>query len=226
MIRTRFSIALLLTAVVAIGCSEDDAPTGVSVEPTFGSEDGPGNAGGSGVIRFSAPIGSLNTWDETSGLIARHYSPDDFCESGETPEWEFHLVTHPRGVKDAVNAHLKAHDIPVYIYLLSEVPPSFQFPPDENLSGRDYQEACDDLQTKWLYKGTHSMKITDNDAFCERQTPNSFGYSANAFVEDRDGNSYRFQLSTRIVVDWDPGCAEGEVKHSNYTVDVHPIGKD
>ena len=209
---TRLQIALLLAAAAWVGCTDDNAPTDVSIGPDFNASNGPSDPGGSGVVRFTAPIGAINTWDEETGLIARHYSPEDFCEAAETPGWEFQLVTHPRGVKDAVNAHLKAEEIPVYLYLLSDVPPDFQFPPEENLSGLDYQEACEDLRTKWLYRGTHSIMITDNDGFCSRQDPSSLGYvAANAFVEDRDGNLYRYHESARLVAYWDPGCEDAEV---------------
>ena len=81
--------------------------------------------------------------------------------------------------------------LPVYVYRLSELPPqevSAQF--------------CEDLVTKWIYRGTHQLRNHDNNLFGAPSPTNSYGWRAVGTVLDRAGKKYHYQESSSTVVDW------------------------
>jgi hypothetical protein len=130
--------------------------------------------------------------DDAQGLVVRHYNTEDadFCGGGSAaPTAEAQLVLTP----GAAIYTWKTGVLPVYVYLLSEVPPQTASP-----------EFCSDLKTKWIYKGTHVLSNHDNNLFFEPGRTDAFGYTGIGTVLDRSGRQYAYRESQLAVLVPDP----------------------
>jgi hypothetical protein len=83
--------------------------------------------------------------------------------------------------------------LPVYVYLLSEVPPQ-----------EESEQFCQDLVDKWIYRGTHKLTNHDNDLFFDPGRTNAFGYNGQGTVFDRAGKRYSYKESFLAVLLPDP----------------------
>jgi len=180
--------ALLLPLLFGLACdgSKAVAPGGAS-GAELGTGNGPANPGNSLVFRSNDGI-FLSSVDEEHGLVVRHYNTEDidFCGGGTAaPTAEAQIVFTPR----AAIYTWKTGVLPVYVYLLSEVPPQ-----DVSAS------FCSDLKTKWIYKGTHTLKNTDNNLFFEPGRTDAFGWRAQGTVLDRQGKAYSYMESLQAAI--------------------------
>lgn len=216
---------VLLAAVVAFGCSEQNGPTAsdsVVRAPSFDFTNGPPDPGNSVVVRTSGGFNFLTSVDPDRGLVARHYQADDapFCGGGTPfPDWDFQDVSHPSPLKNVIKELAKASDIPLLIYPFFDGSKPF----------------CDFLREDWIYRGTHTLINTDNNFFWFTGTggTNSFGWMSEAFVWDQDGNRYRYNETQRIIVQGlccspfiDPEPEDFTRKVPVEAIKVHPIGNN
>jgi len=186
-------VVLLLAGVSACDQSTPVAPTAneSSSHPSFGTANRPAEPGHSFVLRQPAGF-SLSTVDESQDLVVRHYNVEDidFCQEGGSPPptGEEQLVFTQHHVLES----LRFGELPVYVYRLSEVPPTNDITP----------EFCADLLSKWIYRGTHQIRNHDNNLFGFPSPTNSFGWRAEGTVFDRAGQRYHYQESESVVADW------------------------
>jgi hypothetical protein len=175
-----FVLSLFL-GVAACDQSRPTAPT--SDIPALGTGNGPDHPGHSFVFRSNDGI-FLSTVDDAQGLVVRHYNTEeiDFCGGADVfPTAEAQIVFTP----GAAVYTWKTGTIPVYIYLLSEVPPGQE--PSEQF--------CSDLKNKWIYKGTHSLTNHDNNLFFELGRTNAFGFNGQGIVFDQAGKKFSYRES-------------------------------
>jgi hypothetical protein len=182
---------------VVLGIAACEHPTPVaptSVAPTSvgpAASAAPANPGHSFVFRSVGDIDFLISVDEGQDLIVRHYDAAniDFCGgSASVPAAEHQLVLTP----GAAVYTWKTGFIPVYIYRLSEVPPTDVVTP----------AFCDDLKTKWIYRGMHQLLNHDNNLFGDPTRTNAFGWNAEGTVFDPAGGRHAYRESFLTV--WDP----------------------
>jgi hypothetical protein len=200
-------LLVLSLAFVVAACEEAQSvapsPPEVASRPAFGTANGPENPGHSFVLRFDAgvflygPGGVpffLVSVDETQDLAVRHYNAEDidFC-GGSTPEpaSEAQQVLTPPGPVVYV---WQTGVLPVYVYRLSEVPPT------EEVT----EQFCNDLKEKWIYRGTHQLLNHDNNQFFDPTRTDAFGWHAQGIVYDRAGGKHAYQESESAVVDPNP----------------------
>jgi hypothetical protein len=186
----RHPLLLLVALAFASGCDHlqptGPAETARPTVPSLGTSNGPAEPGNSFVVRLDGePF--LTSVDEENDLVVRHYDAGniDVCggtSSFPTPEQQF--VFTPNGAI----MQFRTGEIPVYIYRLSEVPPG--------------DPSCEDLETKWLYRGTHQLVARDNNFFAEPTHGNAFGYTGNGTVYDPDGQAYHYHEQFLFV--WNP----------------------
>ena len=209
---------LLLVASLAVGCTDETAPTAATeavAGPSFNFTNGPDNPGASIVFRFDN-IGGNFLLTTDGELFVRHFQSDDifFCGGSQGfPNWTFNDVWQFFPEFPAVFRELaKSGEIPVFIY-----PP---FP------GGDF---CDFLANDWLYKGTHTLVNPDNNFFWFLGVgdQDSFGWSAHGFVEDPSGNRFRYTEEFRIIVHG-PCCdpADFTINVAVANIRVHPIRRN
>jgi hypothetical protein len=179
---------VVLSLLLGLTACEEGKPTAPSDDnPMFGTGNGPAEPGHSLVVRSNDGI-FLTSVDEVNGLVVRHYNTEniDFCGGTDTPPTaEAQAVFLP----GAVIYTWKTGVIPVYVYRLSEVPPQEASP-----------QLCNDLKTKWLYKGTHTLTNHDNDVFFEPGRTNAFGWIGQGSVVDRAGRGYRYSESFQAAI--------------------------
>jgi hypothetical protein len=186
-------LSSLLVALAACNTSIPVAPAGdgSGAHPMFGTGNGPVNPGHSFVFRSNDGI-FLTSVDDANNLVVRHYNTEDvdFCGGGTAPPTaEAQLVLTPGG---AIYTW-KTGVIPVYVYLLSEVPP-------QEVS----EQFCIDLKEKWIYRGTHKLTNHDNNLFFEPGRTNAFGYNGQGTVFDRGGVKFSYRESLLAVLVPDP----------------------
>jgi hypothetical protein len=178
----------VLSLVLGLSACEQAKPTAPTNDiPVFGTGNGPAEPGHSFVVRANDGI-FLSSVDEVNGLVVRHYNTEniDFCGGTDTPPTaEAQAVFTP----GAVIYTWKTGVIPVYVYRLSEVPP-------QGVS----QQFCDDLKSRWIYKGTHTLTNHDNDLFFELGRTNAFGWMGQGSVVDRAGRGYRYNESFQASI--------------------------
>lgn len=184
---------LILSLVVVSSACEQSQPAAPTTEgrslPAFGTANGPANPGHSFVIRGAIGL-FLTSVDEGQDLVVRHYNTEDidFCGgSSSAPTAEEQVVQTPNHATET----WRTGKLPVYVYRLSEVPPQEVSP-----------EFCDDLVTKWIYRGTHQLRNHDNNLFGDPSPTNTYGWRAVGTVWDRAGKKYHYQESSSTVVDW------------------------
>ena len=130
----RHGLFVLFPLFGLIACEQTKPTAPTSDIPVFGTGNGPAEPGHSFIIRSDDGI-FLSSVDEVNGLVVRHYNTEniDFCDGTDTPPTaEAQLVFTP----GAAIYTWKTGVIPVYVYLLSEVPPEEATP-----------EFCNDLKT-------------------------------------------------------------------------------
>lgn len=185
------ALSLLLIAA-ACGGSTPAAPSSAGDEtPSFGTGNGPLTPGHSFVIRSNDGI-FLSTVDEVNGLVVRHYNTEDidFCGGATaTPTAEAQLVLTP----GAAIYTWRTGELPVYVYLLSEVPPQ-----------QASEQFCQDLKTKWIYRGTHRLTNHDNNLFFEPGRTNAFGWNGEGTMFNRAGKRFSYRESLMVTVATDP----------------------
>jgi hypothetical protein len=184
-----------LGVVLVIAACEHSAPVAPTSErPTSvnpAASAAPANPGHSFVFRSVGDIDFLISVDEAQDLIVRHYDAAniDFCGgSASVPPAEHQLVLTP----GAAVYTWRTGFIPVYIYRLSEVPPTEVVTP----------QFCDDLKTKWIYRGMHRLLNHDNDLFGDPTRTNPFGWNAEGTVFDPAGGRHAYREAFFTV--WDP----------------------
>lgn len=186
----RHPLLLLIALAFAWGCDQSQPTAPVEsaprTDPSLGTSNGPAEPGNSFVVRLDGePF--LTSVDEENDLVVRHYDAGniDFCGgSSSFPTTEEQLVFTPNGTI----MQFRTGEIPVYIYRLSEVPPG--------------EPSCEDLETKWLYRGTHQLLSRDNNFFGEFTHGNAFGYTGDGTVYDRNGQAYHYHEQFLFV--WNP----------------------
>ena len=190
--------ALLLVPLFLLACDRQPVAPDVSQTPAYGIADGPENPGNSPVYKFWAGGWYLSTVDypyepgfpedrKAGGWVARHYDVlNAFCGAVTGyPINEIQVVE----VSDLVTMfHLQSDgEIPVFIYRLEDLPPG--------------SPTCDQLAGLWVYQGMHRLQATDNslNGVTTHRT-NSWGWSGDGTVWDRDGNEYTYKEIGHIVV--------------------------
>ena len=89
--------------------------------------------------------------------------------------------------------------IPVYVYRLSEVPPQ-----------EASEQFCQDLKTKWIYRGTHRLTNHDNNLFFEPGRTNAFGWTGEGSVLNRAGKKFSYRESLLATIATDPVVVRNE----------------
>jgi hypothetical protein len=188
--------ALAVLSLLALGSACDQsqplAPTSGESHPrpSFRPANGPSHPGHSFVFRQDIDLPFLVSVDESQNLVVRHYNAEDidFCGgSSPTPTAEEQLVlTRHHAVET-----FRTGELPVYVYRLSEVPPSEVSP-----------QFCEDLVTKWIYRGTHRLRNHDNNLFGFPSPTNAFGWRGVGTVYDRAGQRHHYLESFFAVIDW------------------------
>ncbi len=206
----------LFVAAFAFGCADETVPTSsTQTVPglSFNFTNGPEHPGESGVYRSTGGFIFLVTNNATlttpATMVIRHYQSDDseeVCGGGTPfPDWDFQEVTNPNDVVEAVRLLAQTGEIPVLIYPLFD-------------GSKDF---CDFLVEDWIYRGTHMLRDQDNNFFFDPAHTNAWGWEANGFVYDRDGDRYRYLEVQRFVVDPDPF----RLLNVMVKVKIHPTGK-
>ena len=209
----RFTCTTLAVALglMAGACSEQPAPTATDEGVAFASgpllntyTNGPLFLEQAEIFRFD-DTWFIRTNDFSQGLAARHYEG-----------WRWRLCSDPQGVVwheqikgdiftfvgEALRYVQQVRDAPVTIYPIVDDPPWVPLF-DENGDPIPGQVAifCDHLANDWLYFGTHNLTWTDSDISGGDDTPgaNTWGWTANGKVQDRDGNWYRYHEQSRFL---------------------------
>ena len=199
----RHPLLLLIALAFASGCDQSQPTAPVEgaprTKPSLGTANGPVHPGNSFVVRFDTEL-LLTTVDEENGLVVRHWDAANIDACGGSSSFP---VTEEQGVftPNGTIEQLRTGEIPVYIYRLSDVPPG-DFTP----------EFCQDLATKWLYRGTHQLLSHDNNFFGEPTHGNAFGFTGDGTVFDRNGQAYRYH--EQFLFMWDP--ARDRLLRTNY----------
>lgn len=185
----RIPAALLLLAALVVGCSDQNAPTASTqtlLNPLFNFMNGPDNPGKSGVFRFESVVFVAST-DPDRDLLAFHFQADDWIGCGGSSGFEesdVQWVTNPQEAHEAVKSLAQSGETPVFIYWLSDPEPDF----------------CKFLAENWLYKGTHSVLVHDNDLFVSGPGANSFGWSAHGTVYDPSGTRCKYSENQNALI--------------------------
>jgi hypothetical protein len=139
--------ALILIPLLFLACGRE--PAGPAPRFSVGFENAPLNPGRSLVVRTQTGV----YWTSVlpaEDLVIRHFDAEhaDFC-GGSAPA----TVVQEQWMPTLGLVYLAwFRDQPVYVYRNSEVPPQDVTP-----------QFCEDLETKWIYRGVHSYRHHDQD---------------------------------------------------------------
>lgn len=140
---------LILIPLLFLACGRE--PAAPVPPPSFGFENGPPNPGQSFVVRTQGSVYWTSVFP-SEDLVIRHFDAEhvSFCgESAPPPMVQEQWAPGMPGTEVWLAAF---QDQPVYVYRNSEVPPQEVTP-----------QYCDDLKSKWIYRGLHSYRHHDSD---------------------------------------------------------------
>lgn len=197
----RWHIPLLVAValLVAASCDQQPAepPTADNGTPTFTYLNGPENPGESDVYRWSGQF-IFWTGHDALNLDAEYVPAEDLGDyigaydcggSQDFPRWDMQSSGQP----DMEHEHLMGlrRDTPVYVYELDAI--------SEAWNSGDNTTFCDFMASEWLYKGEIHMVYTDNNWWGNPDYANPFGFRANGFVVDPDGNPYNYREHVKLL---------------------------
>ena len=186
----RFAALAVALSLTVGACSEQSTPTAatdVISGASFNFSNGPGNPGMSGVFRFEDVFVTFTT-DPNRDVLAAHFQADDafFCGGGSFFEFsDLQIVNNQDDVFRAVSQLVNA---PLFLYELSTFPPPGD--PDE----------CRAFAEDWLYQGTHSMVVRDNDLSLGGKGANSFAWQGHGTVYDPSGASHQYSETQTALI--------------------------
>ena len=195
--RWRIPLVVVLALFVAVSCDQkivEPAADQVAEAPAFNFMNGPENPGNSPIYRFKE-YGPNSVFDFERGLRARLYDTFDTWRCGgaaDDPLWDYQDVDG-----DRVQSVNQVQEVPIVVY------------PFPNTPGKSF---CDFLAEDWLYKGTGTARVNDNNVFWFTGTGgnNTFSTRVNGTVEDRTGGLHQLNATNKVVVngmccfDWIP----------------------
>lgn len=196
--------AFILIPLLLLACGRE--PAGPSPRFSVGSENGvslengPLNPGQSFVIRTQRSV----YWTSVhlaEDLVIRHFDAEhvEFCggsapapvlQEQRMPSLGFVLISWFR-------------DQPVYVYRNSEVPPQDVTP-----------QYCEDLKTKWIYRGVHSYRGHDQDVMMDVPGANQMRTDYIGHLFDPAGHRYVYRQVHMYVVH--PDAVGGPTDHPEW----------
>ena len=202
--RARIPIVVACAALFAVACQ--DSPTDpveqpVATAPEFNFLNGPAQPGQSNIERYATNGVFHWTADFQTPWLLVTYDPfktlGPDCADFNPPNWE--MQVKERVTKDGLlTTQLMQAEREVTLL-------------DHFLWDTEYPHFCPFLQADWKYMGT--AKFVVHRTYLDGNFV-SFSGSANGFVEDQSGNTYRFHWQERADADG----------NERISIEVTPIG--
>ena len=200
----RWQIPLLATIALFVAVSCDQQPVGpltdpVAEAPTLNFMNGPENPGESDVWRYQWRYIFWSGHDDLNLAAEYMHAEDqgwyggaykyDCGGSYDHPVWDIQESGNPDNERVPMVAQRK--DTPVYVYHLDDMYEAYD-------SG-DNSTFCEFIADEWLYRGEINMVYTDNNWWGSPEVQaNPWGFRANGFVWDQEGNRYNYHEHWRM----------------------------
>ncbi len=187
----RAPLAAALAIVLTFGCTEQPSPTALNETPvpSFdigypGYLNGPENPGNSGVYRFDDEVLFAFTDDPARDLLTTWFdAPNSAFFNCGGERLNFSSGQYITQAPDILRLLSTLQHVPIYVYRRSE-----------------FTGDCDYLANEWLYAGHASMINNDNDFFLGNPGADAFGWTAQGYVCDQDGNVYKYHEQQKALV--------------------------
>ena len=195
--RDRIPLVLACAALLAVACQ--DTPTEpveqpVATAPEFNFMNGPASPGNSGIERYAEPytfnfsadlydsrwlLVTYDVWDGYAGCTLTYPDP------ALMKPWDIQQKERETRNGVLMTELMQREDV---VYIMDHL--------IYDQSEYDWDtEVCPWIMDSWLYRGTAKFVVHQeylDGAFQQRAA------SANGFVEDQEGNLYRFQYKERV----------------------------